>query len=325
MKRYNKAISPVIAVILVLSITVILSLGVFLFLNVYSQDQLDETQNNQILDDFDIRVVDINSEQILVQTASPTLNVTRVLLDGVECLDNTGLINARPLRINVSSCSDQITTQRPRLIIETDDGIIQRDLNSRDLGVTPITSTSSEASSLGSGPCFESTNVGTIGSEGPCNGFLIVDRTLLLDLLSDSSTYSDAANAFTGQITDMSGTAVGGFIPANFNEDISGWDVSNVVNMRFMFWDSNTYGSLSLAGVSSLFVAAGPNFAFNQDISSWDVSNVVDMTGMFYGADDFNQDLSGWDVSSVTQCTDFDTNSGLNIGNRPNFASCSID
>jgi surface protein len=41
-----------------------------------------------------------------------------------------------------------------------------------------------------------------------------------------------------------------------FNQDISGWDVSKVTNMRDMFEDA---------------------YAFNQDIGSWDVGKVTDM------------------------------------------------
>ena len=46
---------------------------------------------------------------------------------------------------------------------------------------------------------------------------------------------------------------------SEFNENISNWDVSNVISMRKMFH-----------GASS----------FNQNISSWDVSNVTDMYGL---------------------------------------------
>jgi surface protein len=66
-----------------------------------------------------------------------------------------------------------------------------------------------------------------------------------------------------------------------FNGDISGWDVSGVTNMSFMFQTN----ALSV---------------FNADISNWDVSNVTNMQAMFSGQGDFNQDLSGWDVSNVT-------------------------
>ena len=52
-------------------------------------------------------------------------------------------------------------------------------------------------------------------------------------------------------------------VARDFNQDISGWDVSNVIDM------------------SEMFSAA---YSFNQDISSWDVSNVTNMSYMFYNA-----------------------------------------
>ena len=57
----------------------------------------------------------------------------------------------------------------------------------------------------------------------------------------------------------------------DFNEDISGWDVSAVYDQYV-----------------------------NQDISGWNVSSVTNMTGMFYYAEVFDQPLGTWDVSSVT-------------------------
>ena len=43
--------------------------------------------------------------------------------------------------------------------------------------------------------------------------------------------------------------------------DISEWDVSNVINMRSMFFMCKS---------------------FNQDLSSWDISNVIYKDNMFY-------------------------------------------
>ena len=64
-----------------------------------------------------------------------------------------------------------------------------------------------------------------------------------------------------------------------FNQDISGWDISNVID------------------ISSIFLGAT---SFNQDISSWDTSSVTSMASTFFGATSFNQDISTWDTSNVT-------------------------
>ncbi len=62
------------------------------------------------------------------------------------------------------------------------------------------------------------------------------------------------------------------------NADLSGWDVSNVVNMTGMF-----------SGATN----------FNGDISNWDVSSVTSIAFMFQNASSFNVDISAWNVSSV--------------------------
>ena len=90
---------------------------------------------------------------------------------------------------------------------------------------------------------------------------------------------------------------------SHFNEDISYWDVSNVLNMKSMFRN---------------------NDSFNQDISSWDVSSVTDMEYMFTCATAFNQDLSSWNVENVTDCSDWcECMENLTpTWNLPNFTNC---
>ena len=84
----------------------------------------------------------------------------------------------------------------------------------------------------------------------------------------------------------------------SFNADIRGWDVSKVTNMYAMF------------------VAAS---AFNQAISSWDVSKVTNMRQMFNRASAFSQDLTTWCVVNVSDKFNFDTDSGLNTGQLPDW------
>ena len=100
--------------------------------------------------------------------------------------------------------------------------------------------------------------------------------------------------------------------------DISGWDVSNVTNMHYMFDFADSFnGDLSKWDVSNVTIMSGMfrgAESFNGDISKWDVSNVTNMHGMFWGASSFNGDLNtkevtledgttynAWDVSNVTR------------------------
>jgi surface protein len=92
---------------------------------------------------------------------------------------------------------------------------------------------------------------------------------------STPGTILNINNWDMSKITNMSNM----FASSNFNQSISGWNVSNVNIMNSMF-QSNT--------------------AFNRQIGNWDVSNVNSMTAMFRENRTFNQPLSGWNVSNVT-------------------------
>ncbi len=105
----------------------------------------------------------------------------------------------------------------------------------------------------------------------------------------------------TSVITDMSNLFED---KANFNGDISKWNVSKVTNMSNMFLNANKFnGDISgwnvsaVTNMESLFAGA---HAFNQDIKNWTVSKVINMRAMFLSAQSFNQDIKNWTVSKVT-------------------------
>ena len=91
-----------------------------------------------------------------------------------------------------------------------------------------------------------------------------------------------------------------------FNLDISGWDVSNVKDMREMFLETNNFNQdisdWDVSNVTSMTAMfKGYKAAFNQPLNDWDVSNVTSMSEMFKGYEaEFNQPLDKWDVSNVT-------------------------
>ncbi len=90
----------------------------------------------------------------------------------------------------------------------------------------------------------------------------------------------------------------------NFNQDISGWDVSKVKNMEQMFYYAVTFnqdiGDWDVSSVTNMRDMFNHAEVFNQDINEWVVSSVTDMGYMFMHADAFNQDIGDWVVSSVT-------------------------
>lgn len=92
---------------------------------------------------------------------------------------------------------------------------------------------------------------------------------------------------------------------SKFNGDISGWNVSHVTDMSYMFYGSFFNGDISDWNVSKVDTMEGmfQGSKFDGNISGWDVSHVTDMRSMFQGSC-FTGELSGWDVSHVTvmQC-----------------------
>ena len=90
----------------------------------------------------------------------------------------------------------------------------------------------------------------------------------------------------------------------NFNEDLSGWNMSNVSNTDGMFYSAESFNqslnSWDVSNVTTMESMFGFARSFNQPLNNWDVSNVTNMFGMFFSAESFNQSLSNWDVSNVT-------------------------
>ena len=117
--------------------------------------------------------------------------------------------------------------------------------------------------------------------------------------LCTDSEYGPITNWDVSNVTDMSYLF---YQKSQFNGDVSSWDVSSVTDMTYMFDLSDNFnqniGPWNVSNVTTMFSMFGAS-NFNQDISSWDVSKVTNMQNMFYKTS-FNQDISSWDVSSVT-------------------------
>ena len=116
------------------------------------------------------------------------------------------------------------------------------------------------------------------------------------------------------------------FQESAFNQDISNWDVRNLNDMYAMFKDNSTFNhpleNWNVGNVDKMGRMFEGNSAFNQPINNWDVSNVDEMWYMFLNASNFNQHIGDWDVSNVKQCAGFSDNTTQWTLPQPYFTSC---
>lgn len=121
-----------------------------------------------------------------------------------------------------------------------------------------------------------------------------VDKKKLKEMILNGE---DVSNVDTSEIIDMSYLFHGN---KKFNQDISKWEVSNVINMKSMFDNSIFTGDISKWNTSNVVYMNSmfESSIFNGDISKWDVSNVRDMKLMFAGSC-FSNDISNWNVENV--------------------------
>ena len=126
----------------------------------------------------------------------------------------------------------------------------------------------------------------------------------LTTIIVNSQTPITISNIQTAINTGLTTNHVDGMCSDSEYGSITEWDVSNVTNMEYLFYNRESFnGNISSWDVSSVTTMNSMfNFSrsFNQDLSNWDVSSVTNMYFMFRTTDSFNQEISSWDVSNVT-------------------------
>jgi len=144
-------------------------------------------------------------------------------------------------------------------------------------------------------------------------GLANADTSTVTDMegmFKQSTLFNDDISSWnTSNVIDMYTI----FQETSFNQDIGNWDVSGVTRFGFMFYgctNFNNGGSSSISGwdTSSLvgnqaLIYTFYGTAFNQDIGNWQLSGVTSLAYMFANASNFNNggssSISGWDVSNV--------------------------
>ena len=151
--------------------------------------------------------------------------------------------------------------------------------------------------------------------------YVVVSEIQLRQYINDG--FPELNRLVTTRVRDMSKLF---YNRGGFNQDISNWDVSNVKNMREMFYNTAFNRPIEIwdvRNVENMRLMFAKARRFNTDISSWDVSNVTDMYGMFWETP-FNQDLSSWNVLNVKNMGVMFSNSQMNQ-NLENWSVSQVD
>ena len=159
--------------------------------------------------------------------------------------------------------------------------------------------------------------------------YIVADKDMLVKAVANGECLTKYC---TSKVTDMSNlfsytSTITGHNNGQIIGDIDNWDVSNVTNMKQMFWNAISFnqdiGKWDVSNVTNMEAMFYKAFNFNQDIGKWDVSSVIKMDQMFEIADNFNQDLCQWCVKDIKTIPDrFSLGSSLNSKNHPVWGTC---
>ena len=152
----------------------------------------------------------------------------------------------------------------------------------------------------------------SLGDKGNMNSWDVSDITNMEYMFHGASSFDqDISGWVVSRVINMEGM----FTSTSFDQYISDWDVSNVTNMEGMFSISpfnQNIGSWDVSSVTTMELMFYRALSFDQNISGWDVSSVDNMYGMFWVASSFNQDIGGWDVSQVKNMGEMFSSSPFN-------------
>lgn len=137
---------------------------------------------------------------------------------------------------------------------------------------------------------------------------------------------SDVPSTAPTGLQQLSGTFEGA---TSFNDDISNWDVSQVLRMNHLFAGATQFnqpiGGWNTSQVRSFYRTFARAESFNQPLNDWDVSSAESFNRMFVNATSFNQDLNDWQLDSINNTAFMFSGASAFNGNISNWSTSTVD
>ncbi|MDA3856013.1 MAG: BspA family leucine-rich repeat surface protein [Candidatus Woesearchaeota archaeon] len=327
MNLNKSAISPVVAIALLLVVAVISVVGFNSWYQSYSSEMFSDMEQSGSTDFGNVGVEGVIDDQLYIKNTNlENLSIAQITVDGEVCYENISL-GSGISNFSLSDCLNVSGIRNtPDVVIITEDMIIRETVYLDDSSLISVSDNL---------PIVTNTfiSIWNVSIDVGVSGF----NNLTLPLQSDG-TYDFIV--YWGDGTNDSITsynqpeinhtyAIGGEYQVNLTGQVDGfafnagnaWEDNNDDGDKLI--SINQWSSLKLSdggeqfsncnNLESLSSLDGPNLSgitdmdymfsydshFIGDISNWDVSSVTSMVSMFHDTDSFNCDLSIWDVSSV--------------------------
>jgi surface protein len=305
----KKAITPVIALSLLLAVSVISVITFSDWFSLFSSKIIIDYELESKYDKSNLEIIYFNNNELFIKNSeSINIEVYKVNINGNDCFFSGNY--SSDLNLDLTLCLNEIESDIMNIEVYTNFGILSKTMyleNYIDYNMfisewdTSLNSSSSSNSYQVELP-LESTgsyNFTVSWGDG------VVENIVSYNQVEVVHTYT-VPGVYTVQIYGN----IEGF---RFNDvgdklkllDIKNWGDLNVGDNGGYFRGCSNLvlsatDNLNLTGTTSLYNMFNGASSLTGDLSGWNTSNVENMRNMFSGTDFFTSDLNYWDTSSVT-------------------------
>lgn len=321
--KNKTAISPVVAIALILVLAVV---SVTSFQSWYSTYQTDlftelEIQSNSATSSQIKLDSLIENTLYVLNNKQENLSILSLKIDNNDC-NLTKNLSLGINEINISSCLINLTTQTPDVVLVTSSSVLEKQFYLREIENTISLSIIDPYPEVYTDTFISVWNTSEAGSSGANQIILPLENggtynfTIsspdLIDSPINVTSYTQDTFTFNNpgiHEVNITGKIIGFNFPWTSDKlklyDIKAWGPLQVGNASSYFYGcANLVGTfndtLNLTNTTILSRMFRTSTKFKGNISSWDVSQVTKMDYMFFDNINFDSNLSSWDVSQVT-------------------------
>jgi formylglycine-generating enzyme required for sulfatase activity len=198
--KSNKAISPVVAIALLLVVAVVAVVGFQVWFNTYSSSLFSDVEGQSSSGTFNTMIKTVIGSSLYFNNGFSNLTITDIKVDGTSC-NISGSYGSGLTEIDLGNCTLNAITSVPEVVIYTDEGIFSKKIFLKDSSSDSGSGTASlDCSVLNGGEWILVPGNPTLGTEDFC-----VMKYEAKATTASLSNLFDPVNMYCGDGTDGGG------------------------------------------------------------------------------------------------------------------------